>query len=129
MDLSNFKINETVTVTLTNPLSDEDEPLTNDDGTPMTVEVYGPDSKPYRSAVHALQNERAKSGKKSLPPEEVEDQLLDLQAKCVKEWNITLNGENPKATVSKVKKVFTDYPFIRDQIMEKAGSRRDFISN
>lgn len=117
MDLASIKQSDTTTVELKLPNAEE-TPLTNDDGSNMSVEVYGSFSDQYRAIVDAQQNLRIKKaskngGKVTFSAEEVRENRMNLVVGCVKSWNITLNGECPECTPDNVRRIFTEYPFIR----------------
>jgi hypothetical protein len=131
MDLSNIgKTKDTSEVTLYNPVNSEI--LTNEDNSEMTVTIHGPYSSKYKSIAHAQQNRRLQKaqrtgGKLNLTAQEIEASALDLLVKCVASWNITLSGENPECTETKVKEVFTDYPWMREQVDAALGDAQAFL--
>lgn len=131
MDLLNIgKTKETTNVTLYNPITSE--LLTNEDGSEMTITVHGPYSKKYKSIAHAQQNRRLQKaqrtgGKLNLSAEEIEAAGLDLLVKCVDGWDITLGGEKPEATEAKVREVFTDLPWVREQVDAALGDAQAFL--
>jgi len=131
MDLSNIgKSKETSTVVLYDPRNSEI--LTNEDGTEMTITIHGPYSAKYKSISHAQQNRRLQKaqrtgGKLNLTAQEIEASALDLLVKCVTEWSITLDKTNPDCTEAKVKEVFTDYPWIREQVDAGLGDVQAFL--
>ena len=131
MDLMNIgKTKETTDVTLYNPINSEI--LLNEDGSEMTITVHGPYSKKYKSIAHAQQNRRLQKaqrtgGKLNLSAEEIEAAALDLLIKCVDGWNITLGGEQPDCTEAKVREVFTELPWVREQVDSALGDAQAFL--
>lgn len=131
MDLLNIgKTKETTDVTLYNPINSEI--LVNEDGSEMTITVHGPYSKKYKSIAHAQQNRRLQKaqrtgGKLNLSAEEIESSALDLLVKCVDGWNITLGGEKPACTEAKVREVFVDLPWVREQVDAALGDAQAFL--
>lgn len=131
MDLMNIgKTKETTDVTLYNPVNSE--VLTNEDGSEMTITVHGPYSKKYKAIAHAQQNRRLQKaqrtgGKLNLSAEEIEASALDLLIKCVDGWSITLGGEQPDCTEAKVREVFTDLPWVREQVDAALGDAQAFL--
>ena len=98
MDLNSLEVKkETATIALFHPT--ENTPLTNDDGTPMSVTVYGKYSRKYREIQQSQQNARLKraerGGKMKLSASEIVADRLDLIVGCVESWNIQLDGEYP----------------------------------
>ena len=132
MDLLNIgKTKETTSVTLYNPINSEI--LLNEDRSEMTVTIHGPYSKKYKTISHAQQNRRLMKaqrtgGKLNLTAEEIEASALDLLVKCVDGWNITLGGEQPDCTEAKVREVFTDLPWVREQVDAALGDAQAFLS-
>lgn len=131
MDLMNIgKIKETTDVTLYNPINSEI--LLNGDGSEMTITVHGPYSKKYKAISHAQQNRRLQKaqrtgGKLNLSAEEIEGAALELLIKCVDGWNITLSGEQPDCTEAKVREVFTELPWVREQVDTALGDAQAFL--
>jgi hypothetical protein len=130
-DLLNIgKTKETTDVVLYNPVNSEI--LTNEDGSEMTITIHGPYSKRYKSISHAQQNRRLQKaqrtgGKLNLSAEEIESSALDLLVKCVDAWTITLGGEQPTCTETKVREVFTDLPWVREQVDAALGDAQAFL--
>ena len=131
MDLMNIgTTKETTDVVLYNPVNSEI--LLNDDNSEMTITVHGPYSSKYKSISHNQQNRRLMKaqrtgGKLNLTAEEIEASALDLLVKCVDGWNITLGGETPDCTEAKVREVFEDLPWVREQVESALGDAQAFL--
>ncbi len=131
MDLMNIgTTKETTDVVLYNPVNSE--LLLNDDNSEMTITVHGPYSSKYKSISHNQQNRRLMKaqrtgGKLNLTAEEIEASALDLLVKCVDGWNITLGGETPDCTEAKVREVFEDLPWVREQVDAALGDAQAFL--
>lgn len=130
MDLMDLKPKSEVTeVVLLHP--NTLEPLTNDDGSEMTVCVYAQYSKEYRAAIHDQQDRRIKAMQKkgnsgTYSAADLERDSIELLAKITKEWDITYGGEKPKLTVGKAKEVYSDVFWLRNQIEEALADSLDF---
>ena len=110
MDLKVFKpTSETVEVTLYNPTTEV--PLTNKDNSEMTITMYAPHTKEYKSEVHRQTNMR-----------------LKRMEKGAKIWNITYDKEQPDFSVEKAKEVYADISWIKDQIEEALSNSVDFTN-
>lgn len=108
-------------------LSYKGEKLVNDDGSVMTVEVYLPHSKPYRTAKHKQNDFYLNLGDGVRPASEtMEDRGLEFLSEITKSWNITTGGEQPKLTKKKAKEVFYTFPFITETLLEKVNSVEAF---
>lgn len=130
MDLLKIgKPKETTEVILYHPVTSE--VLTNEDGSNMTITVHGPYSKKYKAIAHAQQNRRLakaqRGGKMTLSAEEIENSAMELLVQCVEDWTITLGGTKPKATEAKVREVFTQLPWVKDQVDAALGDTQAFL--
>lgn len=123
-------VKDTTDVEIVHPATGE--VLLNDDGTPMTITVYGPYSSTYKSVSHAQQNKRLMKaqrtgGKLNLSAEEIEASSLDLLVKCTADWNITLDDKPEDFSQDKAREVYKEYPWVRDQIDAVFGDTRAFL--
>jgi hypothetical protein len=122
---------DTIDVVITHP--NTYEPLTNEDGTEMTITVYAPHSKEYKAAVHEQTNIRLKQmqskgnrNNNTITAEELEVATVKMLAKTTKDWSITFGGEQPKFTVEAAKKLYEDVFWIKDQIEEAVSTSEVF---
>lgn len=124
------KVKETTNVEIVHPATDEI--LLNDDGTPMTITVHGPYSSVYKSISHNQQNRRLMKaqrtgGKLNLTAEEIEASSLELLVKCTESWSLTLDKEPEDFSQDKVRQVYTDHPWVREQVDAVFGDTRAFL--
>jgi len=131
MDLMNFiPTIDTIDVVVKNP--NTLEPLTNEDGSEMTITVYAPHTKEYKAAVHEQTNMRLKQmqtkGNKNtaITAEELEVASIKMLAKTTKDWNITFGGEQPKFTADAAKKLYQEVFWIKDQIEDEVAETEVF---
>ncbi len=130
MDLKDLiPTTNTVDVELIHPFSEE--PLLNDDGTPMSITLYAAHSKEYKAALHEQTNIRLKKaqdnkGKIEVTAEEMEKSNIDLIAKATKSWNLTFDGDSPDFTVAKAKELYDEVFWMRGQIEEALANSLDF---
>jgi molybdenum cofactor biosynthesis enzyme MoaA len=106
--------------------------LTNKDGSEMTITVYGPHSVKAKEVLHEIANKRIKKmaqGKKqTLTFEEIEDANIEELARLTTDWNITLEGDEPEPfSVAKAKEVYSEFPWIKAQVMDAANDVASFI--
>ena len=134
MDLMNFiPTTDTIDVVVKHPSTYE--PLTNEDGSEMTITVYAPHSKEYKAAVHEQTNIRLKQmqskGNKTnaITAEELEVASIKMLSKTTKAWNITFGGEQPEFTVDAAKKLYQDVFWIKDQIEEAVAEAEVFTQD
>lgn len=129
MDLKDLTpSSDTVEVTVVHPTTYE--PLTNEDGSEMTITMYAPHSKEYKAAVHEQTNKRLKQAqskkKMDITAEDLDNATLELLAKTTKDWKITYGGKKPKFSVAVAKEVYAEVFWIRDQIEEAVNDSLDF---
>ena len=129
MDLMNLKpTSDTVEVILRHPQTGET--VNNEDGSEMTITVYAPHSKEYKAALYKQTNKRikaaSKKGRTEITAEEIETSALTLLSEVVKDWDITYGGEKPKLTLTKVREVFTEVFWIKDQVEEAVATTEFF---
>lgn len=123
-------VKETTDVLLYHPATSE--PLMNEDGTQMSVTIHGPYSPVYKKINHDQQNRRLMKaqrtgGKLNLTAEEIEASSMDLLVKCVADWNITLDKKPEPFSQEMVREVFTNYPWVREQVDSAFADTRAFL--
>jgi len=132
-DLANIgAIDDVATVYLYHPLTDE--MLMDDEGNPMWISVYGMDSSRYRQVTHEQQNRRIQTaqrsgGKPSLTAEQLESASMDLLVKCTADWNLFVNNEKPECNEKKARELYTEFPWIKDQVDMFMHDRKNFLAN
>ena len=118
-----------IVITIVHPATGE--ALLNDDKSPMTITVYAPHSKEYKSVMNEQTNKRLKAmqkkGKNEITAEDIEAATLEILSKTTKEWNITYGNESPKLTVSKAKEVYDKVFWIKAQIEAETQGYLDFM--
>lgn len=127
MDLKSLKpTSDTITVELKHPSTFD--PLTNEDGTPMSITVYAPHSAEYKAVIHEAANKRLKAAAKTknkqptLNLEDIEKQGLELAVSIIKDWNITYDGEKIKLTKDKATEIYKELFWVREQVDEAVES-------
>lgn len=113
--------------TITIELVFKDKPLTNEDGSPMTVEAYLPHSKVYKETRHKQADFILSKGDSQLKSSEYEDLGYNFIVETTKGWNITLGKEQPKFSKKKAREVFEALPFIPELIREEVEKQEAFI--
>lgn len=121
---------DTTEVELVHPSTGE--VLLNGDGSPMTITVYGPYSSHYKSVSNNQQNRRLMKaqrmgGKVNITAEEIEASGLDLLVKCTVSWNLTLDEKPEKFSTDKAREIYTEYPWVREQVDAVFGDTRAFL--
>jgi len=124
------KIKETTDVMLTHPVTGD--PVNNADGSQMSITIHGPYSKRYKQISHEQQNRRLikaqrSGGKLNLTAEDLEASSLDMLVKCVEGWNVSLSAKPEAFSEEAVIKVFTDMPWVREQVDAAFGDTKAFL--
>lgn len=107
-----------------------DTPLTNDDGSPMTITMLGVDSPRYKQAVHARGNRRiqaaTRTGRISTMEAQEADGIDNLVAATIA-WDITFKGEKPKFDPVAVGELYRTRPWVKEQVDRFVGDRANFM--
>lgn len=131
MDISsfNFKDAEPAVLELLNP--SDGTVLMNDAGDePLTITLYGSDSDTFRKAVRAYGNKKLnQKGNKKQSVEELEQTSSRLLANVTQCWsNIVESGELLECTEKNAMHLYTEYPWIREQVDEFVNERSNFLT-
>jgi len=118
-----------IVVTLKHPATDE--PLLNEDKSPMTITLYSPHSKEYKKFQHEQITKRLQKAQKDgtgvVDYGEIEEATLEVLAKTTKTWDITYGGEKPKLTVTKAKELYDEVFWIKSQVEDEGAKTLDFM--
>lgn len=125
-DLKNLMVAQTTEIELRHPVSKV--------GLGMFITIVGKDSDPFQAAQRARMNTRLheakKSGANTPSAEQIDEENLTLLCKCVINWRtLILGGEEFPYTPENVRKLLTEYPWVREQIDEEVGDRGNFIKS
>lgn len=128
MDISSLSTKtaneEGVGVVITDPLTGDD--LTNDANLPMTIYVVGRDSREYK-AFQAEVGSRYR-GDKTPSFSAAKKLALELVVRCTKAFeNLQLAGSVVEFSPENAKRLYQNYPIIRDQIDEFINERSNFL--
>lgn len=95
----------------------------------FSIKIAGPDSTRQRKAIEKLAAERMASDDFTpLSPQELYDRQTRGLASATISWTpFKLDGEVCDLTEENAYKLYTRYPFIRDQVAERAGRRSAFF--
>ncbi len=126
------KVEDTTIITLVDP-DDLETPLTNADGSPMTITVLGPFSKKYKELNFKVQNKRLKhvqrtGGRMQVSAEELAASSREVLVGCVVDWNITVEDEPEPFTHEAVAKVFEEFPWVASQVDAAVGNELNFLT-
>ena len=130
MDLKDFTPkSDEVEVVIKHP--GNGEPLTNKDGSTMTVVLHAPHSKAYKEAMYEQTNKRLKvaqgSGKMDLTAQDLEEASLTLLSKVTKSWNITYDDKQIKLTESRAKAIYEELFWLKPQLEGALDNSQAFM--
>lgn len=126
MDLSEIQkqAQDEAWVTILHPVSGEE--------TSMRIRLLSPDSERYRQIDNRIRNAATKSMTKrgGLSAEELSESGLQLLIQATVGWeNVIFDGQPIQFSPENVRTVYTDFPFIREQVDRFLGDRRNFFLN
>lgn len=104
--------------------------LIDDEGKPVTIDVYGPGSSVVRNATFALQNRQLKRGKKQMTAELLREESVELMAAGIAgcSSNLEYNGKNPKSKADWIELLSDDsLEWIKSQISEAQAEVSNFL--
>ena len=101
--------------------------------TSMRIKVAGPDSETYKSIDRRVSNKRLnaiRKAKNGLTVEQLTAFDFEMIIGITLDWEkISWSGEPLPFSQDNAKMIYTEFPFIRDQVNEFAGDRANFFSN
>lgn len=102
----------------------------------MKIEVYGPYSSHYKAISNQQSNMRLQKaqrtgGKTTLTAEQIQSSQLTTLVKCVKSWNVVVEEDSEKpeeCNEANVRRVFEEYPWVREQVEATFDDTRAFLA-
>lgn len=125
MKIEKIAFNPQGNIELTHPGTDE--PLIAEDDTPMSVTVFGNQSKEFRAAKDKmLDNQIGKKGMKTISAGQIEQAKLTMLVDCTVSFNGVDFGDGP-LDVKNAKKHYVKHPWFRDQVDVGLGETERFL--
>lgn len=105
------------------------QPLLDDEDNPVTITLAGIDSDVFRKAQRAATNRRlAMKGRTKITADELETDALETLVACTLGWSgIGMNGEALECNHANIRKVYTEFRWLREQVDEFVGDRAAFM--
>jgi hypothetical protein len=111
------------------------QPLLDRDGKEVQITLLGPDSAKYRALTRENVRKRLERRAQGAVPltveevDEVENDSIEILAVCTASWSgvNTPQGEPIDCTVDNARKLYLNYPVIREQVDAFIGNRANFI--
>lgn len=105
------------------------DPVTGD-VTGAKITVVGSDSDLYRKAQRKILNKRLNEKKGKTRAEELEAESLELLAQCTTGWEgIEDDGTPLTFSIDAARKLYKEFPFIKEQIDAAIADRALFLGN
>ena len=99
-------------------------------GADMVITLYGKDSDVYRKAQRTITNRRlSKKTNATLTAERLEAEANEVLAHCTDSWNIVYEGEEIDCNFTNAKKVYTNLPWVKEQVDEFVAERSNFLGS
>jgi len=103
----------------------------NDDGTDMEVTVYGEYSADWKNALYDRTKARIEkskeTGQTSMSFEDMEDENFEVTCRCTKSWNLTDKDGPIELTPENVRRIYTDYPWVYQQVRAHMENSSNFL--
>lgn len=116
---------DTADVTINDPITGEP--------TDIVITVMSMDSDDYKKVQLKLQNEQIKFARKNrgkTTAERIQQEALELLVAITVNWKgVEKAGENWPFSHENARELYTKLPFIKEQVDEFVGDRRNFIRN
>jgi hypothetical protein len=121
MDITALKARDAERLILRHP--------TTGDELEASIELAGVDSKQYKLAAREIQTRKLGRQRRSrIDIEEIENDATDILTACVISWSgIEENGKAVECRPEEVRRIFSEYPFIREQVDSFVSNRGNFI--
>lgn len=132
LDLSN-KSSQSATLQLEHPVTGEEltivSPTTGEE-TPVTITLVGMDSETYRHAQNAVANRRINGRRKKISVEELNRESIEILARCTLGWQgIVVDGQELAPDVENAVKLYTRFPWIKEQADAFASDRANYLQD
>lgn len=129
-DLSSFEFKQdTLVVEIQHPGTGE--VLTNEDGSPMTIEYWLPHTVKAKQVDYEYTDKylAAMDKGKKRTAEQLDKQRVERLAKLVKAWNITLDKKKPDLSVEAAAALYDRLPFVYRQSVEEIEAAVSFTKD
>lgn len=110
--------------------------LMGDDGKPVVIRLLGADSDVYQRTRNRTQDKRLKQSLQrgrltNLTSDMLAEDSLDLLVACTVGWssNWVFHGETPECEPATIRRVYTEMPWLREQVSEFIEDRANFLGN
>lgn len=125
MDLAELDLSDAATMEVRHPGTGS--VLTDGDGDPVAIRLYGTDSDAYLNGRRMMVNRAVRKGGRTQTAEEFEEDAISLLAACTAGWSgIDLDGKPFAYNAANAKTLYRRFPWLRDQVDAFIGDRANF---
>ena len=102
--------------------------MPNGDLAPFKIKLIGKDSKAYGAKIRRVY-EKTRNKKKGLNAAEIEIERMAIAVACTIEWDVKwTDGKELPCTSDNVEMIYTQFPWILEQVEDFIGDRANFLS-
>lgn len=105
--------------------------IKNDDGTEMSITLFGEYSDHYKKLLQdrtAKRIEKAReTGESSMSFEDMEEENFEMACACTKGWNITDKDGPIELSIEKAREVYTEFPWVYTQVRRFLETSSNFL--
>lgn len=96
----------------------------------IKIKVAGIDSNIYRKKLREQQNKRIRKGFKNITAEELEAEAIELLVACTLDWKgVEYEGQELECNPENIRKIYKEFPWIREQVDLFINDRANFLKN
>lgn len=130
MDLSKFETRKGAdTGAIVELLLPDGSKAIQDDGNPVSITVAGSDSAVFKRTAQTQADRWRKAGvRRAVTMDSVEQDVAELLAACTLSWSGIEDGGKPlECNADNAKRIYLDFPDIREQVNAFIGQRANFL--
>lgn len=129
MDLSNFDTRKACNDGAIMQVIFEGEPVLQDDGKPVTITFCGRDSDAFQKSVRSRADDRMQARQRvKVTLAAMEAETVETLSDCTMAWDgIVLDGEALPCTRANAVKLYTRFPWLREQADGFVSDRANFL--
>lgn len=124
MAIEKIAFDDTADMVVIHPVTGDE--LQQEDGSPMTITLYGAQSKQFRQAKNAAVNASMSKRGKAATAEQSERNAMQLLADCTAAFNGLDLGDGV-LSVDDAADIYMDNPWLKDQVDEFIASNVNFL--
>lgn len=129
MDLSKFDTRKACDDGAIMPVIYEGNPVTQDDGKPVTITLRGRDSDAFQKSIRSRADARMQSRQRvGMTVSAIESEGIETLADCTVDWDgIMVDGEVLPCNRANAIKLYTRFPWLREQADQFISERANFL--